>query len=121
MAAHPSIQSKVQEEIDQVTDHHPVALEHQPSLPLLEASLAEAQRIRSVVPLGIPHGTLDDTEIGGYRIPKQTMVVPLQWAVHMDEGLWREPDRFNPFRFLDEEGRFVKPEGLIPFQTGRKF
>lgn len=46
------------------------------------------------------------------------MVVPLQWAVHMDEKTWREPDKFNPSRFLDEEGRFLKPEGFIPFQTG---
>lgn len=118
MAAQPSIQSKIQEEIDEITNHNPVSLEHQSSLPLLEASLAETQRIRSVVPLGIPHGTLDTTEVAGYIIPKGTMVVPLQWAVHMDEKYWTEPDKFNPYRFLNVEGRFVKPEGFIPFQTG---
>lgn len=58
-------------------------------------------------------------EIGGYRVPKNTMVVPLQWAVHMDEKLWTEPEEFNPFRFLDETGGYVRKEGFIPFQTGK--
>lgn len=110
---------KIQEELDLITNYDPVSLEHQPSLPLLEAAIAETQRIRSVVPLGIPHGAVEEMEIGGYVIPKRTMIVPLQWAVHMNEEFWKEPEKFNPFRFLNEEGRFVKPEGFIPFQTGK--
>lgn len=47
------------------------------------------------------------------------MVVPLQWAIHMDDKLWQEPDKFNPFRFLNEAGRYVKPEGFLPFQAGK--
>lgn len=37
----------------------------------------------------------------------------------MDETVWPEPEKFNPFRFLDEAGRYVKPEGFIPFQSGK--
>lgn len=118
MAAHPAVQSLVQEELDHVTLGRPVSLEHRASLPLAEASLAEAQRIRPVVPLGIPHGTVRDTEIGGFGVPGGAMVVPLQWAVHMDPLLWEDPERFEPRRFLDEEGRFFRPEGFLPFQTG---
>lgn len=118
MAANPHVQTKVQQEIDAVTQGNPISLEQMCSLPLTEASLCEAQRIRSVVPVGIPHGTIMETHVRDYKIPAHTMIVPLQWAIHMDSAFWKEPEKFDPFRFIDEEGRLVKPDYFIPFQTG---
>nr|CAD7567589.1 unnamed protein product [Timema californicum] len=120
MAQNPDVQTRVQEELDGVLQGRPLTLEDAAVLPYTEATLAETQRIRSVVPLGIPHGALEDTELAGYHIPRGAMLVPLQWAVHMDPKLWPEPDRFNPGRFLTEDDRFYKPEAFIPFQTGKR-
>nr|CAD7439764.1 unnamed protein product [Timema bartmani] len=120
MAQNPDVQTRVQEELDGVLQGRPLTLEDAAVLPYTEAALAETQRIRSVVPLGIPHGALEDTELAGYHIPRGAMLVPLQWAVHMDPKLWPEPDRFDPARFLTEDNRFYKPEAFIPFQTGKR-
>lgn len=89
-----------------------------PSLPLLQAAVAEAQRMRPVVPVGLPRGCARDTILAGYRVPKGAMLVPLQWAVHTDPRLWQRPETYMPDRFLNAEGRFVTPQAFIPFQAG---
>ncbi|XP_059618661.1 cytochrome P450 306a1 [Phlebotomus argentipes] len=98
----------------------PPRLEHYDNLPYLRACIAEGQRIRSVVPVGIPHGTKEETRIDGYRIPKGAMILPLQWAVHMNPHIWTDPDSFSPSRFIDENGIFRASQHLIPFQTGKR-
>lgn len=118
MAIYPYEQEKIQKELDSVLNGRQPSLDDLPNLPVTKAALAETQRIRSVVPVGIPHGTLDDTTIEGFHVPKGTMVVPLQWAVHMDPKYWINPNIYDPSRFL-EHGKFVKRDYFIPFQTGK--
>ena len=39
------------------------------------------------------------------------------WAAHNDETFWEKPEIFNPDRFLDEEGNFVRSPHVIPFSV----
>lgn len=84
----------------------------------LRAAIAETLRIRSVVPLGIPHGVVRDTKVGAYDIKAGTMVIPLLWNVHMNQENWRHSENFNPDRFIDND-EFITPKSFIPFQTGK--
>ncbi|XP_049951342.1 cytochrome P450 306a1 [Schistocerca serialis cubense] len=118
MAAHPDEQELVWEEL-RALGRRP-CLEDCGSLPRLEAAILETQRIRTVVPVGIPHGVLQDMTLGGFHVPKGTMVLPLLWAIHMDPKAWTEPERFNPARFLDDDGHVVRRDNFIPFQTGKR-
>ena len=43
---------------------------------------------------------------------------PNLWAVHNDPNLWKNPEIFNPERFLDEQGNFIKSNHVIPFSVG---
>lgn len=47
------------------------------------------------------------------------MVVPLQWAIHMNPNLFTNPQEFDPSRFIAEDMNFTKPDAFIPFQTGK--
>ncbi|XP_075969403.1 cytochrome P450 enzyme phantom [Anticarsia gemmatalis] len=118
MALYPEEQEKVRKEIlsecpneDEIDSSR---------LPQLMAAICETQRIRSIVPVGIPHGCVETTYLGDYVIPKGAMVIPLQWALHMDPKVWDEPEEFRPSRFLAEDGSLLKPQEFIPFQTGKR-
>lgn len=65
------------------------------------------------------HLASQTTTLAGYTIPKGTMLVPLQWAIHLDPASWDDPSEFRPERFLGEDGALLKPQGFIPFQTGK--
>ncbi|XP_070561927.1 cytochrome P450 2U1-like [Ptychodera flava] len=103
-----------------------IGLENTPSyadktkLPYVEAVLLEVQRIASIVPIGIARSMMEDAELYGYNIPKGAMVMPNFWAVHMNEELWEHPEKFDPARFLDDSGRLVNSERLMPFSVGSR-
>lgn len=44
-------------------------------------------RLRPVVPLGVPHGVVEEVEVSGWRLPKATMVMPLHWAINRSNSL----------------------------------
>uniref|UniRef100_A0AAV2LGL6 Cytochrome P450 2U1 n=1 Tax=Knipowitschia caucasica TaxID=637954 RepID=A0AAV2LGL6_KNICA len=121
MVLYPNIQEQVQKEIDAtIGRHRSPSMTDKGSLPLTEAMIMEVQRLTVVVPLAIPHMTSMDTEFCGYNIPKGTVIIPNLWSVHRDPTVWDEPDRFNPARFLDSEGKLLRKEYFIPFGIGRR-
>ncbi|XP_055551502.1 cytochrome P450 306a1 [Wyeomyia smithii] len=116
---HKDVQRKLREELYNQLLAAPT-LDDVDSLPYLKACVAEIQRLRTVVPLGIPHGANSNTTIAGYKIPKNTMIIPLLWAIHMNPGLWSDPEHFNPEHFLNDSGHYSAPNYFMPFQTGKR-
>ncbi|XP_014480500.1 PREDICTED: cytochrome P450 306a1 isoform X2 [Dinoponera quadriceps] len=120
VAVHPDEQKKIQDEMSELLGQRQPGLTDRPALIRLEAAISEIQRLRSVTPVGIPHGTTQDTQIGDYDVPKGTMVIPLQWAIHTDPSYWHEPLRFKPERFIAQDGSIARPEAFLPFQAGKR-
>ncbi|XP_078692022.1 cytochrome P450 2C3-like [Branchiostoma floridae x Branchiostoma belcheri] len=119
MMANPDIQRKVQEEIDSVLGpDQPPAMSHRAQLPYTQAVLAEVFRFACIIAVIVPHTTTQDTNLNGYHIPNQTMVLPNLWSVHYDEKLFPDPYKFDPTRFLDERGQYKKDEHVMPFSAG---
>ena len=59
-------------------------------------------------------------ELDGHIIPKDSHVIPLLHAVHMDPEEWEEPEQFRPERFLSTEGKLQKPKHFMPFGAGQR-
>ncbi len=82
--------------------------------------MAETLRHSSILPGAVVHSTRAETEFGGFRLPKGTIVMPNLYQVHHSEEHWGDPKAFRPSRFLDESGSFRKDPHLIPFSLGTR-
>ncbi|KAL1541844.1 unspecific monooxygenase [Salvia divinorum] len=90
-------------------------------LPYLEATIKELLRHHPVAPLLSPHVAEQETEVGGYIIPKDTKIFVNFWAISRDPNIWKNPESFEPERFLDSEIDFRGQHyELIPFSSGRR-
>ncbi|XP_071790637.1 cytochrome P450 2U1-like [Asterias amurensis] len=121
MIAHPGVQCRVQEELDEVVGRARMpSMEERPRLNYTRAVISEIQRIRYIAAITVPRATTEDTKLYGYDIPKGTTVMPVMWAVMHNAKTWPEPDQFRPERFLDERGQYRKHEHFLPYGTGRR-
>ncbi|XP_071520947.1 cytochrome P450 2L1-like isoform X2 [Panulirus ornatus] len=122
MAKYPEVQARAQQQIDDVVSRDTLPTnQHKSRLPYVEAIIHEVLRIVSFAPLGVMHSTNRDVHLGGYLLPKDTLVFGVIAACHEDPQHWADPHEFQPDRFLDAEGRFVfQREGFLPFSVGRR-
>ncbi|CAH1107251.1 unnamed protein product [Psylliodes chrysocephalus] len=122
MIIYPDIQKKIQNEMDrEVGRNRWPALCDKIRLKYTEAVLMELQRRVTIAPLGIAHRALRDTELYGYLIPENTIILTNLYSVHMDESFWKDPYEFRPERFLNEKGDLtVNDKHYIPFGGGKR-
>ncbi|XP_047118334.1 probable cytochrome P450 304a1 [Schistocerca piceifrons] len=121
VARHPEAQRRAQLELDSVVGNSRLPnLNDRPHLPYTEAILRETMRIQTLLPIGIPHAATEDTTLQGYSIPKGTVVVANLWSMHMDKGVWGDPENFRPERFLNSDGTLCTKDLTLPFSTGKR-
>ncbi|KAF5817584.1 putative oxidoreductase [Helianthus annuus] len=117
---HPQVLKKAQNEIDTVIGNNRLVDESDiPNLPYLRCIINETLRLYPAGPLLVPHEASSDCVVGGYNVPRGTMLIVNQWAIHHDPKVWDEPETFNPERFEGLEGT---RDGfkLLPFGSGRR-
>ncbi|KAG0480427.1 hypothetical protein HPP92_011285 [Vanilla planifolia] len=72
-------------------------------------------------PLMLPHKASTKVKIGGYDIPKGSNVHVNVWAIARDPAMWKDPLKFAPERFEEED---IDIRGhdfrVLPFGAGRR-
>ena len=122
MITYPEIQTQIQKELDEVVgrEQQP-SLKHRGKLPFTEACINEIFRHASPTNLpAVPYETINDTTLEGYFIPQNTLVFVNYYSLTRDERYWEKPEQFNPYRFLDENGKLRKEllDKFYPFGIG---
>ncbi|KAL3870429.1 hypothetical protein ACJMK2_038497, partial [Sinanodonta woodiana] len=122
---HECVDRMYQEIVDVVGLERSPSLKDRPSMPYTEAIMLEALRYITHIPIGVPHGAMEDVDLEGYNIPKGSMLIINSWTAHHDPAIWGDPWVFRPDRFLDDNGELLPPEhtlrqSLVTFGAGKR-
>ncbi|NXX44353.1 CP2J6 protein, partial [Tricholaema leucomelas] len=121
MVVYPDIQEKVQKELDAVVGRsHLICYEDRKKLPYTNAVIHEIQRYSNIILIALPRQSVKDTQLLGYPVPKNTIILANIDSVLSDPEKWETPDQFNPGHFLDEDGNFVNRDAFLAFSVGHR-
>ncbi|KAJ8770642.1 hypothetical protein K2173_021289 [Erythroxylum novogranatense] len=114
----PDKLEKVREEVDkEVGQERLIEDSDLPKLSYLRNVILETLRMYPAAPIIDPHVASEDCVVGGYHIPRGTMVLANAWSLQRDHKLWDDPHTFKPERFYADDGSAYK---LMPFGLGRR-
>ncbi|MBX3027316.1 cytochrome P450 [bacterium] len=115
---HPHVAAGLIEEQRRVVGDGPLRVDHLRDLTRLDAVFKEVERLRPPISLG-QRGVVRDVEVAGYRLPPGTMVIYSSYVTHRLPQVYRDPERFDPDRFLPpREEHKATPYALIGFGGG---
>ncbi|PAA66112.1 hypothetical protein BOX15_Mlig029965g1 [Macrostomum lignano] len=77
-------------------------------------------RFLSLAAVGVFHRAKSEAVFHGYRIPKDTIIIPCVYVSNHDPRIWAKPDEFYPEHFLDQNGVFTGTGKNVPFLIGRR-
>jgi len=117
LAKNPEIEQEMHHVIGQTLgDRLPTAADY-PRLQYVEMVFAEAMRLYPPA-WAVTRLAMEDVEIGGWHVPRDTAVVTSQALMHRDPRFWPDPDRFAPLRFTPEAKASRPKFAYFPFGAG---
>ncbi|XP_010533319.1 PREDICTED: cytochrome P450 705A5-like [Tarenaya hassleriana] len=122
---HPSAFQKLREEIDSVTGTKRLLRETDlPNLPYLHSVMKEGLRLHPPGAL-LPRKCDKGCKVGGFDVPKGSLLLVNYYAMMRDPSVWENPDEFRPERFSlahvgSREVNKEKALKYVPFGAGRR-
>jgi cytochrome P450 len=74
-------------------------------LPKMEATIAETLRLCPASPL-LMKANCETAMLRDYLIPANTMIMVNVYHINRDPQVFPDPDTFNPWRWITEDGKF---------------
>lgn len=119
---HPECMAKVRQEIDEALDDDEAVAPYETvkHLPYLRACLDESLRLFPPISHGLTRATpAEGSVVAGDFVAGDTTVAVSAFIAHRDPVVFPEPERFNPERWLGEEGKELGPY-FIAFSAGAR-
>lgn len=119
LATHPELQDKVRAEIEQVVGaKESIDYEDFRALVTLEKVVKETLRVRPPIPIML-RSAGEETVLGGYRIPKDAVMLVMIGSVHNNPVYWgNNADFFDPENFSTENEAARTQYAYAPFGIG---
>jgi cytochrome P450 len=117
LAMNPDTERKFHEELESVLGGRRPEVSDLPKLKYTEMVAKEAMRLYPPA-YAVGREALEETEIGGYRVPKGDQVFAFQWATHRDPRFFDNPDGFEPERWTPERSEGLPKYAYFPFGGG---
>ncbi|CAG8751833.1 5906_t:CDS:1, partial [Cetraspora pellucida] len=119
LAKHRDVYLKIRQEVLDVygtLDKPVLTLESYRNLKYIEAVIYEGIRIFPTVSV-IPRAATEDIEFDGFTIKADTSVYTDLFALNLNSKYFKDPENFNPDRFLTDKESFTKYT-YLPFGNG---
>ena len=123
LALHPNHQQRLYEEVKGCvgTGDKEIDFESISQMPFLEAVINESQRLHTTS-IRMRRMAVTDYKLGdtGITIRKgDTVDIPI-YAIHHYDQYYRNPDVFDPYRFMPENKDKLVPNTYFPFSFGNR-
>ncbi|XP_043939405.1 25-hydroxyvitamin D-1 alpha hydroxylase, mitochondrial [Protopterus annectens] len=120
LAQHPEVQTALYQEVTSVVSSGKIpSAADVARMPLMKAVVKEVLRLYPVIPGNARVVADRDIEVGGYVIPKQTLITLCHYATSRGEKNFSNPHRFQPERWLNKNVSH-HPYASIPFGFGKR-
>uniref|UniRef100_A0A8C9WTU2 Cytochrome P450, family 27, subfamily B, polypeptide 1 n=1 Tax=Sander lucioperca TaxID=283035 RepID=A0A8C9WTU2_SANLU len=120
LSRHPKVQALLRDEVLRVLEGRSIPEAADVArMPLLKATVKEVLRLYPVIPANARVITERDIQVGGYLIPKNTLITLCQFATSRDPAVFANPDEFQPHRWLNKD-QTHHPYASVPFGVGKR-
>lgn len=119
LALHPEVQRRVAEEVSQVCGAGTPRYADLPRLEYTRAFISEVLRMYPPL-VFLTRQAVGEDEIGGHRIGADDCVILDAFHVNRHRDYWKNPETFNPERFLSKPYGQDYQFAYIPFGAGRR-
>jgi cytochrome P450 len=117
LATHPEAEKKFHRELDEVLQGRTPTVGDLQKLTYTDMIVKETLRLYPPA-YAVGREALEDTEIGGFRVPKKSQIFAFQWVTHRDERYFVNPDTFEPERWTPERAEQIPKYAYFPFGGG---
>lgn len=118
LGQHRDVEERVLREIDELSaGGRALGFDDVPRLPYTRRVLMESMRLFPPA-WALGRRALFDIDLGGWQVPRDSVVLMSQWVVHRSERYYPDPERFDPDRWLPEAVATRPKFSYFPFGAG---
>jgi cytochrome P450 len=117
LAQHPAVEQKLVDELRSVLAGRAPTVTDLPALPYAEQVVLETLRLYPPAWV-VGREARESCEIGGYRVPRGTIVLLSQWVLQRDPRYFEHAEAFEPQRWADGLARRLPRYAYFPFSAG---